>query len=148
MLAKEFKIETLKQQREFILDMLTQRLEKAKKTNGDVSYLHEGQIYGEVIKYFEDEGFTITPVSSAEQGRILSLFTIECELNKEEQDIAEQKDYCKAEATNNALEDDMLNLFGSLGAFARNTQDMVDLGGIKFRKFLWLTNRWAEKLFI
>lgn len=129
MLAKKLKIETLKQQREFILDNLNQRLEIAKKTNGDMSYIYKGHIYHEVEEYFKKEGFTITPIGSEKQGQPLFLFTINCELSKEELNTAEEEQYQFSDKnTNDDLNEEMLQFFNSISTLARS-RGVINLEG-------------------
>lgn len=61
MLAKELKIKTMKKQREFIQQQLSN---VDTRDDGDTAYRYVGHIYPEVIKHFESEGFVVTQVNS------------------------------------------------------------------------------------
>ena len=94
MLAKEVKIKTLKRQREFIEEKLMKI--STSQNDGDSSYSYVGYVYPEVIKYFEDEGFVVTPVKSEmvtamAKGRPVYLFTVgDIKLSEEELKQAEE----------------------------------------------------------
>ena len=101
MLAKELKIKTLKQQREFIKEQLKQI--PAGRKDGDTSYRYVGYIHPEVIEYFENEGFVVTRIKSdlltaMAKGLPVYLFTVgnikltEEELKQAEAYQAEDKD--------------------------------------------------------
>ena len=62
MLAKELKIRNLKRQREHIKNALSS-VDSVRK-DGNTAYGYAGDLYPEVRKYFEDEGFTITKIES------------------------------------------------------------------------------------
>ncbi len=58
MLAREMKIKTIKQQREFIKAALS-----AYRKDGNPSYSYVGQVYPEVVHYFEKEGYFVTKLN-------------------------------------------------------------------------------------
>lgn len=60
MLAKEWKIRKLKEQREFIERTMEEIF--SKREDGDLSYSYIGHIFPEVKEYFKKEGFTIIEV--------------------------------------------------------------------------------------
>ena len=94
MLAKELKIKTLKQQREFIKEQLKQI--PAGRKDGDTSYRYVGYIHPEVIEYFENEGFVVTRIKSdlltaMAKGLPVYLFTVgNIKLTEEELKQAEE----------------------------------------------------------
>lgn len=61
MLARDLKIKNLKRQREFIQKQIIGR---ARMEDGCVIGKYVGNIYPEVIEYFEKEGFVITKIES------------------------------------------------------------------------------------
>lgn len=132
MLAKQFKIETLKQQREFICKQLKNKLEIAKKTNGDMSYIYEGYLYHEVEEYFKKEGFNITHFSIEEGKLPIYLFTIDSKLNEEELATAEKEEYQETSGNENIVEPwgDLLSFLSQaskLTGFMRgNDGDFID----------------------
>lgn len=125
MLAKKFKIETLKQQREFICEQLNNKFEIAKKTNGDMSYIYEGYLYHEVEEYFKKEGFVITPVSKEGGKAMLYVFTIDCELKKEDLIAAEEVEYHEPSVNEEIAE--------SLGSMFNIFSQASDIAKLKFR---------------
>ena len=91
MLAKDTKINTLIIQRDFIESRL-----RCIGEDGDSSYRYAGYIYPENRKYFEEEGYDITTITSIEalqitQGLPLNIFTPsdEITLTEEEELISE-----------------------------------------------------------
>jgi len=97
MLAKEIKIKTLKKQREFIQEKLSQMVHSE---DAHATYSYVGHIYPENVKYFEKEGFVITKVNSETltamtQGNNVYIFTIDdiIELTEEEKKQAEKYQY-------------------------------------------------------
>ena len=89
MLGKELKIENLMIQREFIRKQLMQP-----NKDGDPSYLYVGQLFLENIRYFEEEGMAITPITidnSKFRGLPAYLFTCKVfELNDDEMKESEK----------------------------------------------------------
>lgn len=122
MLAKKFKIETLKQQREFICEQLKNKFEIAKKTNGDMSYIYEGYLYHEVEEYFKKEGFVITPVSREGGNPILYVFTIDCELKEEDLIAAEEVEYHEP-----SVNEEIANSLGSMVEFLNQANEIARL---------------------
>ena len=99
MLAKEIKIRNLKQQREFIRRML--ELHKSiPEIDGNTAYCYEGELFPEVIEYFEKEGFTIRQFFSADgeweavsdEGFPMYLFTIDDEIELSEEEMKQAED--------------------------------------------------------
>lgn len=87
MLAKEAKINTLIIQRDFI-----ERLLRCLGEDGDSSYRYAGYLYPENRKYFEEEGYDITTITSIEalqitQGLPLNIFTPSDEITLTEEEI-------------------------------------------------------------
>ena len=96
MLAKEIKIKMLKMQREFIEN----RLKKipAERKDGDSSYVYVGDIYPEVINYFESEGFVVTLVKSElvqafTKGKPLYIFTIDKNIALTQEELKQAEEY-------------------------------------------------------
>lgn len=120
MLAKDCKIGNLKKQREFIQRQL--EYAKEKSSDGDTVYMYTGHLYPEVIKYFEEEGFTITKLQSdilnlVTKGLPIYLFTVSDEivLSDEELKEAEAREGFKGEAnTFDSDEEDPMAFIRSL----------------------------------
>jgi len=94
-LAKEIKIKTMKKQREFIEEKLS---EMGKRDDGDSCYRYLGQLYPENIAYFENEGYKVTHVEcdaliAQTQGLPVYLFAVgDIELTEDELKEAESID--------------------------------------------------------
>lgn len=95
MLAKEIKIKTIKQQREFIENWIKKLVDHQK--DGDASFPYCGHIYPEVVKYFEEEGFKVDKITSdtifpITKGKPIYLFSVQDDitLSDEEQKQAEE----------------------------------------------------------
>lgn len=96
MLAKEIKIKTLKQQREFILKELT-HLPECRK-DGNCLYRYVGYIYPEVIEYFRNEGFTVTEIKSdfitaLSEGSPVYIFTVSDDIKLSEKEMEQAEEY-------------------------------------------------------
>ena len=121
MLAKKLKIQYLKRQREFIKEQLECMLSDP-NVDGNATYRYVGHLLPEVIRYFEDEGFTITrirsdSVISRTEGKTLYLFTIsdDVALNDDERTEAEAVEIGNNdddESTNPVFKDLLTDLFG------------------------------------
>ena len=59
MLAKELKIKNLMQQRAFITERIQKRFDSL---DGDTVFIYVGQLFGENILYFKNEGFKIISI--------------------------------------------------------------------------------------
>lgn len=108
MLAKEIKIKSIKRQREFIkkkLDEIT-----TSREDGNTTYIYIGDVFPEVIKYFENEGFVVTPINNdmmlaLHSGLPTYRFTIgDIELSEEELKQAEEYELKDEDGKNENME--------------------------------------------
>lgn len=118
MLAKELKIKTLKKQREFIKRELSDMADNS--ADGNVYYLYIGNLYSDVIEYFEKEGFDVKRIEYPERcfevtkGLPAHLFTIKnTHMNEKERVQAEEyepekKDEVLEIGTGNPLMDEII----------------------------------------
>ncbi len=95
MLAKELKIKTLKQQREYIKEALF-KIPDARE-DGNICYPYLGNVYPEVVKYFEAEGFNVTEHNSEQQlaltqGIPVWIFTVSDDLDLSEEEMKQAEE--------------------------------------------------------
>ena len=121
MLAKKLKIQNLKRQLEFIEEQLECMLSNP-NVDGNATYRYVGHLLPEVIRHFEEEGFTITSIRSDSvisrtEGKTLYLFTIsdDVTLNDDEcteAEAVETGNNDDDESTNPVFKDLLTDLFG------------------------------------
>lgn len=95
MLATEIKIKALKKQREFIEAQLKRIPERE---DGDSAYPYVGHVYAEVIKYFEEQGFTVTRLQSDSlmsfsRGMPVYLFTVDDSIALTAEELKQAEEY-------------------------------------------------------
>lgn len=124
MLAKELKIKNIKKQREWLKKHLLETI--ANQEDGDCTIIYIGQIFPEVIKYFEDEGFIVTPINTERilaqhKGMPTYRFTIgDIVLSKEELNQDEEYELSEEDKKSENME-----LFGkAFGALLKEYDDL------------------------
>lgn len=117
MLAKDIKVGTLFQQRDFIEAQLKGALKPER--DGDPSYSYIGYIYPENLDYFENEGYTVQNVCGSDvltaitKGRPMYLFTPKTDLTLSEEELQESAEAWEQKRTVRDQKDDILS--GILG---------------------------------
>lgn len=112
MLAKELKIKNLRKQREFIEEQLSNA---NCREDGATTYRYIGNIYPEVIEYFEEEGFAVTKVqndllTAMTEGKPVYVFSVRDDLKLTDEELKEaeayevKKEYAPEEKADDFLE--------------------------------------------
>ncbi len=99
MLAREIKIRTLVKQQRFIEEQLRATISKE---DGNPSYKYIGQVYPEVIEYFEKSGFSVIEVNSSflralTHGQPVYLFRISNEIKLTENELKQSAEYAEGD---------------------------------------------------
>ena len=87
MLAKELKIANLMAQRNYILNVIEDRIKKPFK-NGDPLIKYRGEMFTENIRYFTDEGFKIDQIMVGDMPVNLFRISSTAVLSREEREMA------------------------------------------------------------
>lgn len=113
MLAKEIKIRTIKQQREFIENVIDKTV--AKQSDGGCTFRYIGYVYPEVIKHFEEEGFKVEINTSdgvliQTHGLPLCIFTVRDDITLSDEEQKQAEEY-QQPIDNTDDEPDLVDLF-------------------------------------